>query len=137
MAEHHAHGDRPHKNADVIALADGVYRIVDGLQQQVAEHFHNAARRRNCLIRHGQRNGRRPEEACAYGNERGSKSAEKIKHDNRLDVAVACNLLIGNRRHHEHEDEDRRHALQCCDKEAAEETDALGDFREGKAERYA
>ena len=75
--------------------------------------------------------------AQAYGNERGSKSAEKIKHDHRLDVAVACNLLIGNRRHHEHEDEDRRHALQCCDKEAAEETDALGDFREGKAERYA
>ena len=120
LAESDAEQDRPRQDADVIRLDDGVYRIVHHGQQQVFQHFDDAAGRRQVCVGDGELQLRREQERRGHRNQRGAECADHVKPDDRAHRRVLGGSVPRHGVADEDEDENRRDAFKSADKQLAE-----------------
>ena len=122
MAQSRAQHQRPRQNADVVGIGNGVYRVGHQIHQQRFQHFHNARGRGNVDAAGGHENNvGGKHKAGNHGRERGQKSADDIKHDNRLHISFVAFLMLRNRTHHQHKHQHRRHGFKRTHKQVAQE----------------
>ncbi len=138
MTQRDAEADRPRQDADEVRFHECAHRVGDHVEEQVLEHHQDATRRvagRGCGVEH-QRG--REREAGKHGDQRGREGAEQVQDQHRAHVRGLPVLVVGDRRRHQHEDQDRRDGLQRGDEEVAEQRDRFGgarrDQRQGDAQ---
>ena len=81
----------PHKDADIVCVHKGRYRVGNQIQKEIVENLDNTLR--CCCICSGS-SGKcqfyRKCHTCKYGNDCGKYSTENVKYDNCLDDTEMC-----------------------------------------------
>ena len=90
-----------------------MYGIIHHREEEILQHFGNAARRRSLRAFGRQLNGHGEKETCRHGGRRRCKRTNQVNDENRLNVTVGVHVLVGDRRPHEYENEHGCHGLQC------------------------
>ncbi|MNL10070.1 hypothetical protein D3C87_1308600 [compost metagenome] len=129
MANGDAHADGPGQNADEVGVHQGADRIIDHAQQQALQHFANPAWRCDRDVLGRQHQVRRERHAGNHRHHGRGESAQQIQEQNRPDVGFLAVLVVGNRRHDQHEHQNRRDGFQRRDKHFADERGGLRRFR--------
>ncbi|CCK17207.1 hypothetical protein BN136_3217 [Cronobacter universalis NCTC 9529] len=119
--EAEAHG--PDQNADVIAFQQGINRVRDHAEQQVAQHADNPGRRRDIRRARDQMQRGRKEKAEQHGGQRRGKRAQQIEPENGADIGFLPVFMVGDRGHYQHQHQYRRHGFQRADEQRAEQSD--------------
>ncbi|MCY1400084.1 hypothetical protein D9M71_151570 [compost metagenome] len=121
VADGNAHADGPRQDADEIGVHQRTDRIVDHAQQQALQHFANPAWRCDRDVLGRQHQAGRERHAGNHRDHGRGESAQQIQEQNRADVGFLAVLVVGNRRHDQHEHQNRRDGFQCRDKHFADE----------------
>ncbi|MNN40985.1 hypothetical protein D3C81_1550770 [compost metagenome] len=125
MTDGNAHTDGPRQNADEVRIHQGADRVVDHAQQQALQHFADTARRRHSNILSRQHQARREHHAGNHSDHGGGESPQQIQKQNWSDVGFLAVLVVGNRRHDQHEHQNRRDGFERRDKHFADERRGL------------
>ena len=120
IAHCNAEQHRPREDADIVCFDDGVHRIVHDGNQQVSQHLHDAAGRREVRVGNGKPQLRREQERGRDGDQRGAEGADHVKLNDRAHGRAAGGSIPCHRVADKDKDKNRRNALQGADEQLAE-----------------
>ncbi|MNN71254.1 hypothetical protein D3C81_1871730 [compost metagenome] len=96
MAQGHAQTNGPGQHTNEVGIEQGVDRVVDGAQQQVLQHFTNAARRAQCRLAGAQGQMRREQHAGDNGHHCSREGAQQVQPENWADVGFLAVAMVGD-----------------------------------------
>ncbi|CEL30282.1 hypothetical protein SRM1_03640 [Pseudomonas fluorescens] len=129
MTNRDAHADRPGQNADEVGVHQRTHRVIHHAEQQALQHFTDTARRGYRNVLGGQYQIRREQHARDHSHRCCGEGAQQVKEQNRTDVSFLAVLVVGDRRHDQHEHQNRRHGFQCRNEHLADKRRRFRRFR--------
>ncbi|MNC25019.1 hypothetical protein D3C75_730950 [compost metagenome] len=127
MAQGHAQADGPGQHTDEVGVEQGVDRVVDRTQQQVLQHFTDAARRAQRSVAGAQHQVRREQHAGDHRDYRGAEGPQQVQPEDRADVGFLAVAVVGDRGHDQDEHQHGCHRLEGADEHFPEEGHVAGD----------
>ena len=115
----------PHKDADIVCVHKGRYRVGNQIQKEIVENLDNTLR--CCCICSGS-SGKcqfyRKCHTCKYGNDCGKYSTEHVKYDNCLDDTAVRFTCVTQRTDNKKEYQKWCDRLKCTYKDISKDCDA-------------
>ena len=118
--------DGPGEDADVVALHDGVHRVIGHFEEQRGEHGFKVFRCGGGVFGVLQVEFGREESACKNGDGSGGKGADDVETDDAFQAARLPLAVAGNGMGDEDEDEDGGDGAQGFGEEFAEDLEVFG-----------
>ncbi|MNJ20524.1 hypothetical protein D3C77_148590 [compost metagenome] len=124
-----AKADGPGQDTDVVGIQQRLHRVGHHVEQQGLQYLGDATRRGDLGAAGHQMQVGGEQEAGHHGHHGCEEGPQHIEQQDRLHVGLLTLLVTDDRRHHQHEDQQRGDRLQGTDEQAAKQTRRLGPFR--------